>query len=141
MTTIQQLTDDIRALKKKVDGWESQVLVLFNEKSDGTNTEHNQLMIKYFGDRISEVNSQILLAVVWYAVTTYAGAYFDWSWSDNFKTTYPNLSDCLYLLIQHIFYDMPEHLVHLEFIQWLGNVTASPVGGNDGARQPLLHST
>ena len=82
-----------------------------------------------------------MLAVFWCAGTTYAGVYFNWSWSDNFKTTYPNLSDGLYLLIQHIAYDILEYLA-LEFGQWLGDEsksdTAPPVVGAGGETDPLL---
>jgi len=61
MTTIEQLIDEIRALQIKVDEFETQLTNLLNEGIEGTIAEQKQLMIKYFGDRISDINNQILV--------------------------------------------------------------------------------
>ena len=60
MTTIEQLNKEIRALQDKNVLWETQLTNLLNEGIGGMDKEQKLLMIKYYGDRISEINNQIL---------------------------------------------------------------------------------
>jgi hypothetical protein len=63
MATIEQLNDEIRALQKKVVDWETQLVKLLDEGTDGLTTEQKQNVatkIKLFGDWISDNNKIIL---------------------------------------------------------------------------------
>ena len=81
-----------------------------------------------------------LLAVVWSAVATFAGWRFNWSWPDDFKTTYPDLSEELYLLTHLIANSalvsngLVEYLAKFGLRFWFGDAKQ---GGSE-ERQSLL---
>ena len=63
MTTTDKLNDEIRALQKKVVDWETQLVKLLDDGTEGMTSEQKQNVatkIKFFGDWISDNNKIIL---------------------------------------------------------------------------------
>ena len=57
---MDNLNDEIRALQNNILEYETQLTNLLGKGNEGMNIEIKLAMIKHYGDRISEINNQIL---------------------------------------------------------------------------------